>query len=255
MLSVLLADDIPANQRALRRILERRGHRVSVAQNGREAVELFKEHQFDVVLMDLQMPVMDGRQATTAIRQLEPLNHRPLPTPIIAMTAHALNEDREKCLQGGMDAYLVKPVDLDELVHMVESVAVGPTPRSPSEAVCSDAGRRPKPRVLDLEGALRRLAGDRELFAEFIHFYDEDCPALLESIREAIMAGRVEQLQRAAHNLKGLASNLGGEAVRSAAQELENLARSQDLSRAHDAMLALEHEMKILHTELEPLRT
>jgi CheY-like chemotaxis protein len=113
---VLLVEDVPTNQLLIRRVLEKRGHRVEVADNGREAVERVAKAPFDVILMDVQMPVMDGYQATAAIRGMPDLAQ----VPIVALTAHAMPGDRERCVAAGMDAYLTKPIDVHELVQMVE---------------------------------------------------------------------------------------------------------------------------------------
>ncbi|GIW97090.1 MAG: hybrid sensor histidine kinase/response regulator [Pirellulaceae bacterium] len=123
-LKVLLAEDTPANQKLVRTVLEKRGHRVHVAQNGEEAVESARREAFDLILMDIQMPIMDGMQATAAIRQWE--ESQPRSTPIVALTAHAMRGDRELCLQAGMDAYLAKPLDVGELIELVETIALDP---------------------------------------------------------------------------------------------------------------------------------
>jgi len=117
-LRILLAEDTPANQKLAVRLLNRRGHAVEVAQNGEEAIELLCRERFDVVLMDVQMPIMDGFQATAAIRKLESPDLAQI--PIIAMTAHALKGDEEKCLAAGMDAYISKPINSRDLIALVE---------------------------------------------------------------------------------------------------------------------------------------
>jgi signal transduction histidine kinase/ActR/RegA family two-component response regulator len=122
-LQILLAEDTPANQKLVVRILSKRGHQVAVAENGAQAVALFQQQPFDAVLMDVQMPVMDGLEATEAIQELQ--HDRPARVPIIAMTAHALKRDQERCLAAGMDAYLAKPVSSRELVELVERLATG----------------------------------------------------------------------------------------------------------------------------------
>jgi two-component system, sensor histidine kinase and response regulator len=119
-LEILLAEDNPVNQLLAVRLLEKRGHRVTVANNGQEAVALVKQGAFDLVLMDVQMPVNDGFEATAAIRQWE--NVRGVHTPIIAMTAHAMKGDEERCLAAGMDAYLAKPIDPRKLYELVEAL-------------------------------------------------------------------------------------------------------------------------------------
>jgi CheY-like chemotaxis protein len=119
---VLLAEDIQANQKLVASILSKRGHTITVAETGQEALQLIELQDFDVILMDVQMPVLDGFQTTNAIRKLE--NPRKAAVPIIALTAHALKEDAKRCLDAGMDAYLSKPINVAELISLVERLAV-----------------------------------------------------------------------------------------------------------------------------------
>jgi CheY-like chemotaxis protein len=125
-------EDNPVNQKLAVRILEKAGHDIAVADTGRKALEVLQEHSFDLVLMDLQMPEMDGFAATAAIRQREQVTGRHL--PIIAMTAHAMKGDREKCLQKGMDEYISKPIDMNGLLELITHVM------KPTEALQSRAG-------------------------------------------------------------------------------------------------------------------
>ncbi|MCA9113352.1 MAG: response regulator, partial [Planctomycetaceae bacterium] len=157
-LRILLAEDTPANQKVVKAILTKRGHQVDIADNGREAMDLHQQQDYDLILMDVQMPTMDGLQATEAIRQLASTNKANI--PIIAMTAHARREDRQKCFNAGMDAYIAKPIDARGLLKLIESshrkkVRTGfdssskPTPRS-------------KQKLMNREAALARLDGNRE---------------------------------------------------------------------------------------------
>jgi CheY-like chemotaxis protein len=120
-LHVLLAEDTPANQKLIISILNKRGHTVTVAETGQKALEFVEYQDFDIVLMDVQMPILDGFQTTRAIRKLN--NRKKAKLPIIAMTAHALKEDAQRCLDSGMDAYLSKPIDVTELTSLVERMA------------------------------------------------------------------------------------------------------------------------------------
>jgi two-component system sensor histidine kinase/response regulator len=121
-LRVLLAEDNPVNQRLATRLLEKRGHRDVVASNGRQALEALERASFDLVLMDVQMPEMDGFEATAAIREKEKANGQHL--PVIAVTAHAMKGDRERCLAAGMDGYLAKPIRQQELDDLLQSYTV-----------------------------------------------------------------------------------------------------------------------------------
>jgi two-component system sensor histidine kinase/response regulator len=119
---VLLAEDNPVNQRLVKRLLEKRGHRVTVANTGREALEFAENERFDVILMDVQMPDMDGLEATARIRELE--KETETYTPIIALTAHTMKGDRERCLAAGMDNFVNKPIDAAQFVEVVEATVV-----------------------------------------------------------------------------------------------------------------------------------
>ncbi len=268
-LSVLLAEDTPANQKVVTSMLEKRGHSVTVAENGREAVEWCRQQNFDVVLMDVQMPIMDGLQATAAIREQE--KNATKSTPIVALTARAMRGDREKCLRAGMDAYISKPIDVDHLIELLESVAAGgrdlPSAAEPHDArrvvepACA-AGRpaeeglvsSPTAAVIDFAGTMRRLAGDRDLFHDFIGYFDEDWPQLLAALREAIAQDDAPSLQRAAHSLKSLAANFGAERCVAAAYELELAGKSGDLNAAGEWLPRLEQEVTRLDAALRPYR-
>ena len=117
---ILVAEDTPANQRLVTTILKKRGHHVRVAQNGAEALEIFQREPFDLILMDVQMPVLDGFEATSAVRARESTVRDRV--PIVAMTAHAMRGDRERCLSAGMDAYVSKPIDVPKLIELIESL-------------------------------------------------------------------------------------------------------------------------------------
>ncbi|MHC4716833.1 MAG: hybrid sensor histidine kinase/response regulator, partial [Planctomycetota bacterium] len=182
-LHLLLAEDNPVNQALAARILEKHGHRVTVVGNGREAVEAAGAGSFDLILMDVQMPAMDGLEATAAIRDGERGSGRH--TPIVAMTAHAMKGDREKCVEAGMDAYLAKPVRADRLLTVIgEVVGRWRAPHLPP----GDAGRDAPPEeagsVLDLSGALERVDGDGQLLREMAELFLAECPALVSRVRQ-----------------------------------------------------------------------
>ncbi len=191
-LNVLLAEDGVVNQKVASGLLNRRGHRVHIANNGREAVELLKQQPFDVVLMDVQMPVMDGFEATRAIRELEQRTGGHI--PIIAMTASAMKGDRERCLQMGMDGYISKPISSAELYHVLETltrtVASGPSAlagsTSAKEEQTSTANHDPIPPPLDWDAALLRVHGQTETLVELGRLFLEEYPRMLDRIREAI---------------------------------------------------------------------
>jgi signal transduction histidine kinase/CheY-like chemotaxis protein/HPt (histidine-containing phosphotransfer) domain-containing protein len=226
-LHVLLAEDNAVNQRLAASLLQRRGHKVTIAANGREAVAAFTTQPFDVVLMDVQMPEMGGFEATASIRALE-TQRQSARLPIIAMTAHAMKGDRERCLAAGMDEYLTKPLDPRQLCALVEQmagrVAAAATPGDGAQIEHTTA----LPNV-PME-VLARVGGDRELLAEISRLFVDDAPRHLQRIREALDARDGDALRRAAHGLKGAAANFDADDVVSAARELEEIGRSGRLA-------------------------
>jgi two-component system, sensor histidine kinase and response regulator len=265
---VLLAEDGLVNQRVAVDLLERRGHRVKVAQNGREAVEALQEGDFDLVLMDIQMPEMDGFEATAAIRALEGESGDHL--PIFAMTAHAMKGDRERCLEAGMDGYLSKPVRADELYQAVESVilAAGERQNDPVDSVEAEIAEMPVVPTLvseaptaavgvDLEGvldwdtAVQRLGGDPESLNSFVDLYLAESAKLMGQIRQALDAEDSEGLRRAAHTLKGSCGLFAAEIAVAATFRMESLGKDGDLAGAEAAWPRLQEEIDRLRLALE----
>jgi CheY-like chemotaxis protein/HPt (histidine-containing phosphotransfer) domain-containing protein len=229
-LRLLLAEDGVINQRVAVSLLEKRGHSVVVAGNGREALAVAQEQSFDVILMDVQMPEMDGFETTAALRRLEADTGRH--TPIIAMTAHAMKGDRERCLKAGMDGYLSKPFVSTELYAAVESLGRGlPAAKA--------AVPEPAPRVVNWDEALVRVDGNEELLAALGRMLLEEGPRLLIAIRSAAEQHDAPGLRRAAHTLKGSAGIFGAEAVVEAALQLEQMGtqgKSTDVRPALDKL-------------------
>ena len=210
-LRVLLTEDNIVNQKLAVRLLEKRGHSVVVAGNGREALEALARERFAVVLMDVQMPEMDGFEATRRIRERERTTGEHV--PIVAMTAHAMKGDRERCLEEGMDGYISKPLQPSELFEAVESLAGGGRAEIPPAAA-----------LFDPSLALRSVGGDRGLLGEIIDAYLEDCPRLTAELAEAIKRGDRAVARRAAHTLKGSLATLGACEASRIAQRVETLA-------------------------------
>jgi len=234
-LRLLPAEDDAGNQRLAATLLERRGHQVTIANNGREALEALAQRQFDVILMDVQMPEMGGFEATGAIREGERATGAHV--PIIAMTAHAMKGDRERCLAAGMDEYLTKPLDSRQLCTLVEHMAAGrePVALDPPASAVSDQ-------------VLARVGGDRQLLAEISRLFVDDAPRHLQRIREALEQRDGELLRRAAHGLKGAAANFEADGVVSAARTLEEIGRTAAFDGHEDAwrVLTLETERLVM---------
>ena len=250
-LRVLLAEDNLVNQRLAIRILEKQGHEVTPVLNGREAVVALDKQAFDVVLMDVQMPVLDGMEATAEIRRREGAGRR---TPIIALTAHALMGDRERCLAAGMDGYLSKPIQGAELARALALIGVG-GPGSgvgehPGGASSRTADPAPRTPPFDEAAALARLDGDRDLLREVAGLFVADGPRMVQAVRAAVSAGDARALQLSAHALKGSASMFSARPVVEAAWALEQMGRDADLGGAEPALAALEREADRLRQAL-----
>jgi two-component system sensor histidine kinase/response regulator len=250
-LRVLVAEDNPVNQKVIVGLLAKGNHVVTVAGDGRQAVAAFDAQSFDVVLMDVQMPEMDGFEATAAIRQRDTASGRH--TPIVAMTAHAMKGDRERCLAAGMDEYVSKPVQRSELHRVLAWAAGVATPPAPTPTV-SPADSTPPPRgqlpPLDRATAVERLGGDEELFAEVADVFRGDAPKLLDVLNRAVATGDAATVRRAAHGLKGAAGYVGGGPTAAAAEAMERIGASGDLSAAGGALELLTGEVARLSAAL-----
>ena len=239
-LRLLLAEDNAVNQRLAASLLEKRGHRVVVVGNGREALAALDEQPFDAVLMDVQMPEMDGFEATAAIRVREQRAGGHI--PIVAMTAHAMQGDRERCLAAGMDGYVAKPLDAKELFLALESVA------APTSSAAAEAGPVPLV-VFDKSAALARV-GDEELLGKLVELFLDECPKRMLEIREGITQRDGGAVERAAHNLKGAAAIFAADAACQAAERLEAVGRNEGWADAEQGWSALEDALARLRRAL-----
>ena len=244
-LHVLLAEDNRVNRELVVRWLEKWGHSVVTAHNGREvlaALDAPSSQSFDLILMDVQMPDMDGFEATGAIRTREKETGKHL--SIVALTAHAMKGDRERCLAAGMDAYVAKPVQPRELLEVMESLTSSP----PAAAPATPEEGAP---VWDRAVALARVEGDALLLAELAGLFVAESPKLLSAVLDATARGDARGLERAAHALKGSVGNFAAYAAFDAALVLELMGRQGDLTRAEEACTALKAEMRRLQSSLE----
>lgn len=232
-LRILVAEDAPANRKVVQAILEKRGHHVILAMNGKEAIERIEQEPFDLVLMDLQMPQVDGWAATRVIRQMPSRSQ----VPIIALTAHAMRGDRERCLAAGMNDYLSKPLDSHQLIRTVERF-FSKRPSDPMIPVVAGdqtmhdnhSVREYNSSTIDREGTLERMGGDMRLMRDMAGFFLEDAPALMQTIRGQRTG---EDATRAAHSLRGLASNFGAQCLIDPALKIEtSKGTSADLEQA-----------------------
>ena len=248
---VLLVEDNEINQQVAREILEGAGLHVSVANNVKEAVEAVKESEYDAVLMDVQMPVMDGYAATREIRNLKSEIRN---VPVIAMTAHAMAGDEEKSLEAGMNGHVTKPIEPAQLFATLGKW-IRPDKKSTQlqrpESKPAVAAEAELPRSLpefDLAQGLQRLQGNRRLYHKLLLDFGNNYAETAAEIRRALDAGDFDQAHGLVHNIKGLAGNLAASNLQAAAQELEKLikdrsekapsedALSQKYARLEDAL-------------------
>ena len=246
---VLLVEDNVINQRVVEQILKRRGHEVRIAHNGRQAVDVLERWTPDMVFMDVQMPEMNGIDATRAIRARE--QARGGHVPIIALTAHAMAADRELCLRAGMDDYLTKPVSPVALAQTVERIVEQRTSDGKAQ---SSPGSGSSDAVLDPAGALERVDGDRELLGEIIALFQEDVGPLVKELEAAVKARDAEGIMRAAHRLKGSVATFAAKPATAAAFRLETMGRDGDIGNVDAAFSDLQAELARLHPALESLR-
>ncbi|MEW6666525.1 MAG: response regulator [Thermodesulfobacteriota bacterium] len=292
-LNILLVEDNEVNQKVAMEMLSRRGHQVTVAANGIEAISAFEENRFDLILMDVQMPEMDGLEATRRIRAMElkaqgsklkagetsmelkaqgsklkegeesaggaqasfqsSIVNRQSSIPIVAMTAHALKGDRERCLEAGMDDYLAKPIRAVELFDMIDRLGAlaARTEAQAEDPVCAvKEPEAPLEEIFDREKALEVVAGDMGLLKEIVGLFFEKAPAYMNQLKEGISNHDRPLVERIAHTLKGSAASLGALRTSQASYRLERMGKEDRLEEAMDALSELERELKTLETVL-----
>jgi two-component system, sensor histidine kinase and response regulator len=240
-LRLLLAEDNTVNQRLAVRILEKRGHHVTVVGTGKDALCALERESFDVVLMDVQMPRVDGFEATGIIREWERKSGKH--QTIIAMTAHAMTGDRERCLAAGMDEYISKPLDAQKLIELIDRFA----PAAPSVPP-SEAGDAPQ---FDFTGALEQMDGDRELFSEVAELFNHEAPDLLERIKDAVQRADAAELEQAAHKMKSSVGIFGKNVAFEILKDLERRGEEKQLTGADAQVAKLETHVKQLMAMLE----
>jgi two-component system, sensor histidine kinase and response regulator len=245
-LRILLAEDNPINQKLATRLLEKRNHTVIVVGNGKEALAALETDTFDLVLMDMQMPEMDGFEATIKLREEEKASGKH--QPVVAMTALAMNGDRERCMSAGMDGYISKPIrpqELDEVLdqYLTQKLDGHSTPDQSSEANDS----------VDVNQLLERIDDDRALLEELVQLFKSDYPRGLAAVNSAIQAQSANELQLAGHSLKGVLSNLSASKAAALAADLEIQGKSNDLSQSKGTFEQLGREIEKVMSALEAL--
>jgi CheY-like chemotaxis protein/HPt (histidine-containing phosphotransfer) domain-containing protein len=234
-LDLLLAEDNVVNQILATRLLNKLGHQVTVANNGKVAVAEWQKGDFDAILMDVDMPEMNGYDATERIRELEKETGGHI--TILAMTAHAMQGAREECLRHGMDGYLTKPINTEKLLNELACLS------SKIESAAQVAPPRPTVEVVDMEKTLNNIDGDHELLNELVQLFLEDAPLQLTILKESLQNGEIDLVRRSAHTIKGMVSIFSAEPARMAAEYVEQAA-------GQDVCMAAVHELELAMLDL-----
>jgi CheY-like chemotaxis protein len=257
-LRVLLAEDNAVNQRLTVGLLSKQGHRVVVANNGREALDALEREPFDLVLMDVQMPEMGGFEAAGAIRKREASRGGYGPgggrIPVLAMTAHAMKGDRERCLAAGMDGYIAKPVRSEELFRAIGDLRPAdgqPPPASPP----ATAPPAPVEEEIDRDVLMERVGGDAGLLNEVIQVFLDTYPGLLSDLEQAVARRDAPTVYRGAHTLKGVVGNFGVRGPAEVAGRLEALGRAGRLDGAAELYAELAAAVRRMAPALERMKT
>jgi CheY-like chemotaxis protein/HPt (histidine-containing phosphotransfer) domain-containing protein len=234
-LRVLVAEDNPVNQRLMKELLKKRGYSVTLANDGKEAIDLLSKRRFDVVLMDIQMPVMGGLDATLAIRKKEKESSARI--PIIATSAHAMVSDRHTALEAGMDAYLVKPILPSELYETIDRLT-----------------GRESDKPIDERSLLDGVGGDRQILRKLIKIFLEDSGRMLKTLRNAVESRNADLIAASAHALKGASANFGRNSVFNTATQLEQAGRAGQMDGIPAQVEKLEKDLAVLRKRLQILR-
>lgn len=246
-LRILLAEDNVVNRQLAVRLLEKRGYTVVIAKNGIEALAAVEREEIDMVLMDVQMPEMDGLEAIRAIRSNEKISKRHL--PIISLTAHVMKGDREKSIEAGADDYIPKPIQPANLFAAMERM--NPSRRDDGEPHVAAPAISDSLNTAEL---LERVQGDRGLLEEIVQLFESALPAILQGLRESIAREDAAEIARTAHTLKGSVGNFGRGSAFRAVEEMESSAKGSDMARTAEAFVLVESELKELLAALEPFR-
>ncbi len=265
---ILLAEDNLVNQKLASLLLEKCGHQVHVVGDGKQAVEAWLAGEFDLILMDVQMPIMDGFEATAEIRRIQAETGRR--TPIVAMTAHAMKGDRERCLEAGMDDYVTKPINAKVLYEAIERVMTEvDSPQEvldrpviqPAEQVeeVAEVEALPLPveeepvelKLVDYAGALANVGGDHNLLVTLIRVFMEDSQRLLTDMKDALADQDGPKLQRSAHSMKGSFGYFAAEKGIEAAKRIEDHGREENFEAAQADLKILLEQFQAIRPELD----
>ena len=245
---ILLAEDNVVNQKVAVSILEKHGYAVEIANNGEETIEALKKKHFDIILMDIQMPKIDGITATKIIRSSKDSDFDPN-IPIIAVTAHAFKEEIKRCIEAGINSCVTKPFKrqelFDEINRLVEFKAEHVEAKT--SAALKNGSR------LNTNEVLVRLDGDEELLWELLEIFANDAPKQMDELKKSIDTGDIAVAERLAHTLKSISANVGADSLKEKALKIEELTRAKSLNNIHILYDDLENEFEKIMKELEAL--
>ena len=242
---ILVAEDNEVNRKVIVTLLKRKSFSVTAVENGRKAVEAVRTGDFNLVLMDVQMPEMDGFEATAEIRQAE------INIPIIALTAHALKGDRERCLQAGMDDYLSKPIEPDQLFEMIETWTKTKVEEEPLQVV-EEKIEIPEVKEdqapLDVQAALVRFSGDKEFFLDMLGDFLDSLPEKLEEMQKAVDAKDYRLLGVHAHNLKGVSANFNAGELTDLSRQLDECCKTGNCQESGQILVGIRQAIEKLNS-------
>jgi CheY-like chemotaxis protein len=248
-LKILVAEDTPFNQTFILRLLEKNGFHPILVENGRQALEAFNPETVDVILMDVQMPEMDGFEATREIRKREAGSGSHGHMPIIAMTAYATEGDRERCLEAGMDDYVSKPISAAKLFQAIEAL-VPPAPEEEASVSAGPAADGKKSVSLNADGLVRSFENDQDLFQELVEIFLNDSPQMLNTLRDSLKRSDAKTFKRTAHSLKGMLRNFQAESAAETAFELEQIGDQGKLDDADQIVDSLASQLEEVSRKL-----
>ena len=248
-LSILLVEDNPVNQKVAATMLNKRGHSPVIASNGKEALGVLDRESVDLILMDVQMPEMDGFEATKLIREREKGNGEHI--PIVAMTAHALTGDRERCLSAGMDSYISKPIRAEQLFTIIQDLVNRPQEKKKENTPASQDRARLAEDVFDLSMVMKSLDGDMALFEELANLFSSVAADNIAKLREGVAKGDPSAVEEATHTLRGSVGNFGAKRTLDAVHRLELIGKNGTWAEAEAAQLDLEREIKVLEEAMK----
>lgn len=249
---ILLVDDDELNRRMMGLLLSEKGYNYDTASNGIEAVAAVKSQSYDIVLMDLQMPIMNGFDAARNIREWEAENRH---VPIVALTAMLFDDEMQKCLNAGMDDCIAKPFNTEVLFQLIESYVIN-TKRPTLLNELHETGQSDVLPVLDVQDALPRFGKDIQIYRDFLNEFMDDLPERIHQFRRALLSGDFETLAAGAHNLKGISGSMGAKQLSYLLQKLdqecqngESLLIQQTFEEIEEHAFVLQNEVKKILSE------